>query len=279
MDPDDSSAHPALEDLDLPARSAGTGAPAEAAAVPTPVALLTAADLRNAPAASPTAGRPGWALLAIVALVAAMLGVVVVHADISRIADPGWRDNALWATGAALVLLGAALGTVAWTIATEDAGSTLPRVAVLAAVIGGVGAVLVVGLADEQGGEVARSSATAVPAVTSDTVAPPEPEPPLGLNDALNAENLTSASLVVAERTLVTLDLTPAGNQFLAGAMGCRPQDLRNNEVLGTAIGGTWVQPLVVVGSPVKEDGSLVARCRRTTVRLPLAAGTALPRL
>ena len=56
-------------------------------------------------------------------------------------------------------------------------------------------------------------------------------------------------ALPVTERTLVTLELTPPGNQLLAGAMGCRPQDLRNNEVLGTAIGGTWAQPLVVVGS------------------------------
>jgi len=107
----------------------------------------------------------------------------------------------------------------------------------------------------------------------------PEPEPPLGLNDALNVENLTQVALPVIERTFVTLDLTPAGNQLVAGAMGCRPQDLRNNEVLGTAVGGTWVQPLVVVGPPVKADGSLVARCRRATVRLPLVAGTALPRL
>ena len=57
-----------------------------------------------------------------------------------------------------------------------------------------------------------------------------------------------------------------------------RPQDLRNNAVLGTAIGGTWAQPPVVVGPPVKEDGDLVARCHRATVRLPLEAGVAVPR-
>jgi len=238
------------------------------------------AEIAHASTVTAGAERAGWALLAIVALVTVLLGVVVVQADIENIADPGWRDNALWAAGAALVLLGVALGAVAWTVATEHAGSTLPRVAVLAAVIGGIGAVLVVGLADEQGGEVARSSVASAPApAPAPARAVREPEPPLGLNDALNFENLTAVALPVTERTLVTLDLTPAGNQLIAGAMGCRPQDLRDNEVLGTAVGGTWVQPLVVVGPPVMEDGNVVARCGRATVRLPLVAGIALPRL
>lgn len=242
--------------------------PEDSPAAPTP------APVERGPAPE----RAGWPLLAILALVGSLLVVVVVQVDIEAVADPGWRDNALWAAGAALILLGLGLAAVAWTVATEAAGSTLPRVAVLAAVIGAVGAVVVLGLAEEQGGEIATSSVAPQTAIATAEGLESEPEPPLGLNDALAIENLTSVALPVTERTLVTLDLTPPGNQFLAGAMGCRAQDLRDNEVLGTAVGGTWVQPLVVVGPPVREDGDLVTRCRRTTVRLPIGAGVALPR-
>lgn len=220
----------------------------------------------------------GWALLAILAILAAVLVAVVVQVDIDAIADTGWRENALWAVGAAVALLGLGLAALAWTVGTDDTDSALARGAVLAAVLGVVGAVVVVGLADEQGGELA----SAPPAPESGVVSAADgstvvPDAPLGFGEALDAENLTSVALPVEARTLVTLELTPAGRELLAGAMSCRAVNLRVNGVIGTAIGGTWAQPLVVVSPPFNEDGDLVTPCRRALVRLPVGAGVARP--
>jgi hypothetical protein len=250
--------------------------------------LLTRDDLVATHRVTPATAvdrRVGGALLLVVLALGVLLAVVYVHADLPTIADDGWRGNANWAAAVGLVLLGVALAVITWTYASASADSTLARSAVLASVIGVVGAVLVIGLADENGGQLATSSID--PVVTSGDGAAPTvatedgvvvPEPPLGLNEALQVENLTSVAFPVEERTFVSLELTNAGRDMLARAMGCRPADLAQNTVLGTIVGGTWIQPLVVVGPPVREDDSLVARCHRVATRLPTAAGFAVPR-
>jgi hypothetical protein len=255
----------------------------EVAAAPS----LTRADLqmthRNTPA-TPVDGRLSATLLVVVLAVGALLVAAFLHADVQTIADDGWQGNALWAAGVAVVLLGLALGVLAWTIASASADSTLARTAVVAAVLGVVGAVLVLGLADEQGGQLASSDTPVAPQVSTGSGVPTAdgsivtPEPPIALNEALEIENLTSVAFPVTERVLVSLELTNVGRDMLARAMGCRPSDLGPNTVLGTVVGGTWVQPLVIVGPPVREDDTLVARCHRVATRLPTAAGFAVPR-
>jgi hypothetical protein len=263
-----------------------------AADLPTDVAeddrpLLTRDDLvatHRVTPATPVDRRVGGSLLVVVLALGVLLGIVYVHADLQTIADDGWRGNANWAAAVGLVLLGVALAVITWTFASASADSTLARSAVLASVIGVVGAVLVIGLADENGGQLATSSIEPVVTSGDDAQAPVAtgdgvvPERPLGLNEALQVENLTSVAFPVEERTFVSLELTNAGRDMLARAMGCRPADLAQNTVFGTIVGGTWIQPLVVVGPPVREDDSLVARCHRVATRLPTAAGFAVPR-
>lgn len=288
MDPDDRTAEPALEDLDLPerpeeespavadARGEATASPSAGPVTPTPLAPLTIATPGARPVERLTDGRPTWALLAVLGVLSVLLGTVVVHADIGAVADTGWQENALWAAGAAVVLLGVALAAVAWTVGTPRSGSRLTRATVLAAVFGVVAAIVVVGLADDRGGENARGSdRSSAPVISAEAAEPVEPV--LGVDDALNPAYLAPSSLPIDARQTVTLELTRVGEELLADAMGCRPDDLRNNGVIGSAIGGTWAQPLLVVSPPFDLEGESVERCRRVVIRLPIVAGVVRP--
>lgn len=287
MDPDDRTAEPALEDLDVPestAEESPAGAVAEGTAAvgpsvggvtPPPGTLRSTATFGAEPIERPTDGRPGWALLAVLGILTVLLATVVIHADIDAIADAGWQENALWAAGAAVVLLGIALAATAWTVSTPQSGSWLTRVAVLAAVFGVVGAIVVVGLADDRGGETARAQGAPVSLAAAEAAQPEEPV--LGVADALDPAYLAPSSLPIDVRQVVTLELTRVGQELLANAMGCRPSDLRNNGVIGSAIGGTWAQPLLVVSPPFDVEGESVERCRRIIIRLPIVAGVIRP--
>jgi hypothetical protein len=229
----------------------------------------------------------GWALLVVVGLLALLLGAVVVHADIAGMQDPGWQDNALWAAGAGLALLGLALAAVSWTVATDgDQGFT--RVAVLAAVIGVIAATVFVGVADVQAGEQPNTIVATAPApvATGAAEAPSSPGPdassgligeePIIPAEAQDLENLTSLAQVIESRTFVTLELTLTGRRLLARAMRCLPGDFSGTNVVGVAIGGTWVQPLVAV-EPPRRGETPIQRCHQAVVRLPVQAGLARP--
>lgn len=58
--------------------------------------------------------------------------------------------------------------------------------------------------------------------------------------------------------------------------MACRPADF-SGAVLGTAIGGTWAQPLILLARPILRNGNTAERCTRTIIRLPIEAGVARP--
>lgn len=221
----------------------------------------------------------GWlsiVLLVIVALLGVLLAVEWVHADTATIADEGWRNNAQWAAAVGVALLGIALGVMAWTLAVGSKDPVWARVAVVVAAVGVVGAVVVMGVADEQGGQLARSSTP--PVVTADgdgggEDGEPAPDEPLTLREARDPENVAPAAIPIAVRQFVLFDLTDQGRRYVAGAMGCRPADLADREIGGYAIGGTWAQPLVVVNPPASENGPVNLRCRRTILRLPIEAG------
>jgi hypothetical protein len=243
----------------------------------TPEPMVPVAPVAAAPTTTASRGPVGWVslvLLAIVVLLGVLLAVEWVHADAATIADEGWRNNAQWAAAVGVVLLGIALAVMAWTLAVGSKEPVMARVAVVIAAVGVVGAVVVMGVADEQGGQLAHSSTP--PVVTSTAVGEegePAPDEPLTLEEALDPENLTTAAIPIEARTFVLFDLTEEGRRFVAGAMGCRPADLANRTLNGYAIGGTWAQPLVVVNPPASASGRVIARCERTILRLPQEAG------
>jgi hypothetical protein len=258
------------------------GAPAaghedETETTPEPAVPAAPVAAPTAPPAPAARGPVGWVsvvLLVIVVLLGVLLAVEWVHADAATIADEGWRNNAQWAAGVGVVLLGIALAVMAWTLALGSKEPVMARVAVVIAAVGVVGAVVVMGVADEQGGQLAHSS---TPPVVTSTAAgeegEPPPDEPLTLEEAIDPQNLTGSAIPIDVRTFVLLDLTQEGRRFVASAMSCRPADLSGREVSGYAIGGTWAQPLVVVNPPTTEDGDVIARCRRTILRLPQEAG------
>jgi hypothetical protein len=243
----------------------------------TPAPVLTWSDVR--PPRRPGVDRGTvWAQLAIIVLLAVLLAGAVGRVELDRIADDGWQDNALWAVGTAVVLLGLALAAVATTLASTSARGVMARVTILAATIGVVAAVIVVGLADVNGGEVAASSvpATAIVRGGGNNRLPADATP-VTPADALSPENLAPSSLPIPERTTVTISLTVVGRQLMARAMGCQPNDFVGRSLVGAAIGGTWAEPLLVPNAPFDADGNSVDRCHTAVVRLPIDAGTIRP--
>jgi hypothetical protein len=243
--------------------------PPSRVATDAPTTVVTEARTRPA-------GALGWYLLGILVVLALLLAGGFRHVDLDSIADEGWRNNALWASGLALVLLGLALGVLGWTVSSASSELILARLSVVAATLGVVIALVVLALADEEGGQLARSSV--VPAAAAATVGGTTPEAvdqPLTIQEARDPENVAGAALPVDIRTIVAVDLTVAGRRYVASEMGCRPGDLNGVPINAIAIGGTWAQPLLLVRTPVTEDGRVVARCRQTLLRLPLEAGVA----
>jgi hypothetical protein len=263
----------------------GDEAADEASSPAEPTRPLTVADLVGEGTIRPRNDRPawsGWASLAVLGIAAAVLVAVVLHADIGDIADDGWRNAALWAAGIATGLLGVAVAAISWTLPTGPTSALYPRVLSSVAVLVAFAAVVVVGLADEQGGEspqvaaVVRSSGNA-PVAADGTTAPAEAEPPVSFDNAFAPEALTSSAIPIIVRTLVILDLTRGGRELIAGEMGCPTSDLVGTTVGGTAIGGTWAEPLVVLSPPNRANGDPILRCRAVMVRLPVDAGLARP--
>jgi hypothetical protein len=211
--------------------------------------------------------------VAVLAILAAVLTTVVVHADIPAIADDGWRGHALQAAGAGAALLGLALATVVWSATSSRSSGVVARITVILAAVVMTGSVALVGAADEYGGE-RRAPAPRL-------LAPREvpPDDPIELNEALDEANLAPAAIAIKDRTSVTIELNRTGRQLFAAAMGCRPSDFLTNRVVGAAVGGTWAEPLLQVASPFNEDGDPVARCQRVLIRLPTVAGTVRPGL
>jgi hypothetical protein len=200
--------------------------------------------------------------------------------DVDDIAEDDWRAAALWSAGVALALLGVALILVAWRIAPPVRGWLTAKVAVTVAIVAVVAGAITVGLAQEQGGS---GAAAPPPAPVREAAqerarddSTPPPDAPVRLGDAIDIDQLVAASLPVDVRTTVQLELTQAGRVLAAEAGGCAPRDYRG-AVLGVAIGGSWAQPLVLVGKPLNADGEPIERCRNAIIRLPLAAGLALP--
>jgi hypothetical protein len=220
-----------------------------------------------------------WAQLVVVVLLALLLAAAVGRVEIDRIADQGWKDNALWAVGTAVVLLGFAIAAVTTTLTSTTTTGAMARVTILAATIGVIAAVVVVGLADVNGGEIARSSVP--PTVTSTSTDGGDGEAavdePLAPANALEPEYLATVALPIPERTTVTISLTGQGRRLMARAMGCRPGDFVGRSLVGAAIGGTWAQPLLVPQSPFDADGVSVERCQPAVVRLPMTGGTIRP--
>jgi len=225
-------------------------------------------------------GRGGawaWVLLAALLLAGGLLLTATAQADPSTIFDDGWRGNARWAVGIAVVLLGLALIAVVWTVG-QDRGPGRAPVAVLVAVLASVAATVVVGVADEEGGDVAPVQAPTVGVSGSESaVASDEADPPLSIDQATDEEQLTASALPITTRTLVTIELNLRGRQLFAAAMTCRPEDFRRNGLVGTAIGGTWTQPLLLVSAPFDDEGNDVPRCDRALIRLPVGAGIVRP--
>jgi hypothetical protein len=219
-------------------------------------------------------------MLAVLAVAAAVLVAVAFQADIADIADEGWKDNALYALAGALGVLGLAVAAIAWTLPMGPVRAVAPRVLTLVAVLAAFAGAVVIGLADQQGGTVATptGAVAAGAAASPDAVATdPQGEPPIGIGNAFEPATVTETAIPIVERTIVTLQLNPTGRQLVAAEMRCRPIDLFGTAVTGTAIGGTWAEPLVVLNQPVRVDGSTIARCRRVIVRLPVQAGIASP--
>jgi hypothetical protein len=233
-------------------------------------------------APAPADRRLGGLLLVIVVVLAALLATAYARTDVPSIADPDWRDGALWAAGAAVGFLGLAFLALAATMASPSSDGFLARLAVAASVIGVVAALVVLGLADVNGGELdsadtAAESATEESPAATDDAGGPAGEVPVPLDEAMDPENLASVAFPVEARTPVVLELTVAGRELIAAAQGCRPRDLGTNEVSGTVVGGSWLQPLVIVAPPVTEGGRTIARCHRIATRLPPEAGFAVP--
>ena len=238
-----------------------------------PLALRT-------PEPPPGPRTSGWVLLGVVAVAAAVLITVLAVVDLGAVEDDSWRTAGLWTAGVALALLGVALAAVAWRLAPSERGWGWVRIVVVLAVVGVVAGGVVVGLAREQGG--AATEPVAADPVGAEAADPagegtaPLPDESVGLDDALDIEGIVGSSLPVDVRTSVALDLTRQGRELAAEAGGCAPRDYRG-AVLGVAIGGSWAQPLVLLGPPLDADGDPIQRCRNAILRLPLEAGLALP--
>jgi hypothetical protein len=239
---------------------------------PTPVIpVLTRDDLSPAGAERPDRNAT-WAYLGALLLTGSLLVIAVVHADLTSIADGGWQANGFWAAGAALVLLVLALGAVVLGAGTDRQRAA--RVLVLASTIGVGAAVITVGLADDRGGHFATSGPVVV---SAGSAAEDVDEEPLALEDALDPEQLAGSALPITARTAVSIELTTEGRELMAAVMGCRPLDFRNKGLIGTAIGGTWTQPLLQVSPPFNDNGNSVDRCAPVIMRLPLEAGSVRP--
>ena len=249
----------------------------------TPAPVLTRDDLTTR---RPTIDRGSmWAQLVIVIVLALLLAGAVGRVEIDRIADEGWKDNALWAVGTAVVLLGFALAALTTTLTSTTTTGAMARVTILAATVAVVAAVVVVGLADVNGGEVARSAVP--PTVTSDDAGgrggnggdggEATVDEPLAPANALEPDYLAPVALPIPERTTVTISLTGQGRRIMARAMSCRPGDFVGRSLVGAAIGGTWAQPLLVPQSPFDAEGVSVDRCQPAVVRLPMTGGTIRP--
>ncbi|HYF46751.1 MAG TPA: hypothetical protein VD926_11115 [Acidimicrobiales bacterium] len=221
-------------------------------------------------------GWADWGPLAGLAVSAAVLLAVVVQADVGAIADEGWRDDATWMTAIGMGLIGLALAAVSLATGPDRTSGVLPRVATLVAVLGAFGAVVVVGLADQRGGEQPEAAPVADAGPTA-AGAPDDAQggAPIGLDSAFDPATLTEAAAPILARTPVSVDLNAVGRQLIAREMGCRPRDLVGTSVAGAAIGGTWAEPLVVLNVPVRADGALISACSRVMVRLPVQAGIA----
>lgn len=236
------------------------------------------APVPSTPSPVVTRQRTTWGVLATLLLATALLITAVAVVDLDAVADSGWRTTALWAVGLAVLFLGIALAAVAWTADGARPGLAQPGPLATVAVLAVVGAVIVAGLAQERGGtEPEVSPAPAVVAGTGGGSGAFSEDEPLRVQDALRQDVLTEVAFPITEREVVNLELTAVGRELVAGAMGCEPADLVRNRVIGTAVGGTWVQPLVVLLPPVRPNGGSVRRCHRAVVRLPQAAGIVAP--
>jgi hypothetical protein len=255
---------------------------------PTPPPIVPAApmsgpdqagDLGSDPAPGRRPAASGWALLAVLGIAAAVLAAGIIHADIGTIADQDWQDWALWASAIAMALVGGAVASLAWTLPTGATTALYPRVVTMLAVVAAFAAVIVVGVADEKGDEAAQDAVTSSAATEPGLEDPATDQAtgPIGIDHAFDPATLTESAIPIAVRTFVSVDLNVTGRELIAAEMGCRPRDLVGTTLAGSAIGGTWVEPLVALNPPVREDGTTVARCTRVTVRLPVQAGSARP--
>ncbi len=235
----------------------------------------------EAPVAAAVTRQPwsGWGSLAALAVSAGVLLAVVMQADIGAIAEEGWRDDATLAAAVGMGFIGLALAAVSWSLPAARAVGVFARAATLVAVLAAFGAVIVVSLADQRGGEASEAAAAdpAPAAVGAEATEADAGEPPIGLENAFRPRTLTEAAAPILARQLVSVDLNATGRQLIAPEMGCRARDLVGTTVAGAAIGGTWAEPLVVLNVPVRPDGSLIDTCGRVMVRLPVQAGIARP--
>ena len=250
----------------------GDEAADEASSPAEPTAPLTVADLVGEGTIRPRNDRPawsGWASLAVLGIAAAVLVAVVLHADIGDIADDGWRNAALWAAGIATGLLGVAVAAISWTLPTGPTSALYPRVLSSVAVLVAFAAVVVVGLADEQGGE--SPQVAAVGAVIGRRPRGCRRHHRAGRGRATGQLRRRlrpgDAHLVghphhrahAGERST-----SPGrGRELIAGEMGCPTRDLVGTTVGGTAIGGTWAEPLVVLSPPIRENGDPIRAAGR----------------
>lgn len=227
--------------------------------------------------------RGGWVLLAVMGLLTVVLVTALAVVDVQAIADDDWRTAALWAAAGALVALAVGLVATVWRLTPPGRSGRAARILVTIAIVAVVGGVGVIGLAQEQGGEAEDPEPVAVAedsAATTDEVAVagfnPDLLEPVGMGDALDIDTIVRSSLPVDVRTTVALELTLPGRQLVAEAAGCRPRDF-TGATLGVAIGGTWAQPLVLVGRPLNSNQEPIERCHNAIVLLPIEAGLALP--
>jgi hypothetical protein len=196
--------------------------------------------------------------------------VLVVAADIGDIADDGWRQIALIAAATGLVVLGAGLIVVASALTPPGSRWRHVHWMVIASIVVVTGAVVVVGVAHEQGDE--TTAGTDSPREETDE----ERDLPMTARDALQPREITTSALPIEVQTSVDVELTGLGRELVGEAMDCRLGPV-SGFFVSEAIGGTWVQPTLVLAEPFRGDFELIERCRPAVIRLPYGAGVVVP--
>ena len=195
-----------------------------------------------------------------------MVVIFVLAADPFSLVEGAERDAAIGAVVAAVVLLGlAALATlivVAPGVGRDGRLKTpsrrsyrLARLLTALALAGSTAALVVIALA-VRSGEMADVQQAASVAATpeGDTDQDPDGEP--GEESAGDG----GEAIPFTDSKAVYLHVTERGRLRAADAMGCTPEDFPEGPLFAVAVGGTYVEPTVVLRSPGDDSPCSMAR-------------------